>query len=68
MDLNYQTSSAVKAAKYDEAERRWQVRVEVGGGAAAQAQVQTLSPSHLVFATGMSGYARRPEFDDASLQ
>jgi putative flavoprotein involved in K+ transport len=49
MELNLWTSSEVTGARYDEARARWEVVVD------RQGQSVTLHPTHLVFATGMSG-------------
>jgi len=55
MDLNYWTSSLVTSASYDDDAGHWHVIVERDGVPV------TLTPSHLVFATGMSGYPHIPQ-------
>ncbi|MEM0988088.1 MAG: NAD(P)/FAD-dependent oxidoreductase [Pseudomonadota bacterium] len=57
MALEYWAGSTALRATRDGA--RWEVTVD------RQGERLTLRPRHLVFATGMSGYARVPEFDGA---
>ncbi|GHE09416.1 NAD(P)/FAD-dependent oxidoreductase [Klenkia taihuensis] len=56
MELNYWSSTTVESASFDEAAGRWDVEVTRDG------ERLTLHPTELVFATGMSGKARMPEF------
>jgi len=58
MDLNYWSSSRVKSAT--QVNNQWTVEVDRAG------EKVTLTPDHLVFATGMSGYPSIPKFEGAS--
>ena len=59
MELDYWSSSPCKSASYDEAKSEWTVVVERNGSSV------TLSPKHLVIATGMSGFPEVPRFSGA---
>lgn len=59
MELNYWTNSLCETATYDENTKRWTVTINRDGEAV------TLSPHHIVFATGMSGYPNIPDFPGA---
>jgi putative flavoprotein involved in K+ transport len=48
MELNYWPSTECKSARWDDAKQEWQVTVQHKG------ETVTLTPKHLVFATGMS--------------
>ncbi|SDN74380.1 Predicted flavoprotein CzcO associated with the cation diffusion facilitator CzcD, partial [Klenkia soli] len=56
MELNYWSSTTVESASFDEAAGHWDVQVTRDG------ERLTLHPTELVFATGMSGKARMPQF------
>ncbi|MFI0449652.1 NAD(P)-binding domain-containing protein [Actinomadura sp. 6N118] len=56
MEIPCWTRSNVTAASWDETARRWNVRVDRDG------EEVTLTPRHLVFATGMSGKPNMPSF------
>ncbi|MGH3458684.1 flavin-containing monooxygenase [Aeromicrobium sp.] len=56
MEIPYWTSSTVTSAKFDPVAKKWAVVVDRAGDAV------TLTPTHVVFATGMSGKPRMPEF------
>ena len=61
LDLNVWTRTSLRDGSYDEAARRWNVRVD------QQGVTRTLSPKHLVFATGVSAIpvrARLPGLED----
>lgn len=53
MELDYWAGTECKRASYDEAAQRWTVEVERDG------RLLTLTPAHLVFATGAYGPPRR---------
>lgn len=55
MELNYWSSTIAKKASYDEARKEWTVEVERGG------KTITLTPKHLVLATGMSAVPNMPK-------
>lgn len=55
MDLDYWTNAACTSATYDDAAAQWLVHAKVDG------KEMTLRPQHLVFATGLSGFANVPE-------
>ncbi|MBU2664931.1 NAD(P)/FAD-dependent oxidoreductase [Actinoplanes bogorensis] len=55
MEVPYWSSSTVRSAAFDQETNKWTVTVERDGNA------QTLTPAHVVFATGMSGKANYPE-------
>ncbi|MGB0506578.1 MAG: NAD(P)-binding domain-containing protein, partial [Pikeienuella sp.] len=55
MDLNYWSSARAEEASYDG--ENWSLNVNCDG------EIRRLSPKHIVFATGMSGYPRIPEFE-----
>jgi putative flavoprotein involved in K+ transport len=59
MELDYWSSSPCKTASYDEAKSEWTVVVERDGKSV------TLTPKHLVIATGMSGFPEVPRFPGA---
>lgn len=54
MDLDYWSDTSCISAGFDESEGRWSVTVNRGG------ETLTLSPEHLVLATGMSGVPNVP--------
>ena len=54
MEVPYWTSSTVRSATFDPASRRWSVIVDRDG------ESIELTPTHLVFATGMSGKPNYP--------
>ena len=54
MQLDYWAGSECLSAAYDEASGSWEIKVLKDG------KPVTLSPKHLVLATGMSGFAFRP--------
>jgi putative flavoprotein involved in K+ transport len=56
MEVPYWTSSVVRSASYDPDARRWTVVVDRPSGSVS------LTPTHLVFATGMSGKPNKPVF------
>ncbi len=56
MELNYWTRTACKSASYDEATQEWTVVVDRDGTEV------TLTPKHLVLATGMSAKANMPSY------
>src|ERR1700733_3668395 len=56
MELNYWSSTEAKHARYDEEREEWSLTVQREGSEV------TLSPKHLVFATGMSGRPHVPHF------
>lgn len=56
MEIPYWSSTTANSARYDEAEGRWTVEIERDG------QRRTLTPAHLVMATGMSGKPNIPTF------
>ena len=57
MELDYWGSTLCKRARYDEAAGAWEVLVMRGG------QPHTLRPTHLVLATGMSGFPNIPAIE-----
>ena len=59
MELDYWPSSPCKSASYDEKKAEWTVVVEREG------RKVTLTPKHLVIATGMSGFPEIPRFPGA---
>ena len=59
MELNYWTSTEARHAEYDEATNTWRVQVTRDG------QPHTLRPTHLVLATGMSGFPNIPSIPGA---
>ena len=59
MELNYWTKSEVRSASYDAEKARWTVEVVRDG------ETVTLTPRHLVLATGMSGKMNKPGFPGA---
>lgn len=54
-------SASVKSAAYDPAEKRWSVKVEVGG------ETRALSAPHFVIACGFSGFPHLPAFPGGEL-
>ena len=60
MQVNYWSSTECQKADYDETEKKWHVQVDKNG------ESITLNPTHLILATGMSGFANMPEFAGAS--
>ncbi|MFI0474012.1 NAD(P)/FAD-dependent oxidoreductase [Halomonas sp. HMF6819] len=59
MELNYWPSTECKSARYDETAGEWVVEVDRNG------ELLTLSPKHLIMATGMSGMPNVPQFPGA---
>ena len=59
MELDYWTSTPCRSARFDEAAGTWEVVVERNG------QPLTLRPTHLVLATGMSGFPSMPQLPGA---
>ncbi len=59
MELNYWTSSECVSATFDDAARQWSAVVNRDG------ETITVSPQHLVLATGMSGMPNIPQFPGA---
>jgi len=60
MELNYWADTECKAARWDAAQKEWQVTVQHKG------ESVTLRPEHLVFATGMSAVPNLPEYPGMS--
>lgn len=58
MDLNYWTSSSVTSARREG--KKWSVELNRSG------EKVVLTPEHIVFATGMSGYPSIPKFPGAT--
>jgi putative flavoprotein involved in K+ transport len=56
MEVPYWSKTTVTSATWDEAAQKWTVIADRDG------EQVTLTPKHVVFATGMSGKARMPEF------
>jgi len=56
MDLDFWGNSPCRKARWDPEAHHWQVEVERAG------QSIVLKPRHLVLATGMSGFANRPDY------
>ncbi|WP_088318740.1 NAD(P)/FAD-dependent oxidoreductase [Kineosporia sp. R_H_3] len=61
MEVPYWSRSTVTSATWDDAAKEWTVQVDRDG------EQVTLKPKQVVFATGMSGKARMPEFPGMSL-
>ena len=59
MELDYWTSTLCKRARFSEAANEWEVLVMRDG------QPHTLRPTHLVLATGMSGFPQVPQVPGA---
>lgn len=59
MELNYWAKTECRSAEWDEASGTWTVVVDRDG------EEVTLHPSQLVFALGVSGYPRIPDFPGA---
>ncbi len=59
MELDYWTSTVCKRARFNEAANEWEVLVMRNG------QPHTLRPTHLVLATGMSGFPHVPQIAGA---
>ena len=57
MEVPYWSNTEAKSATWDQAAGKWTVEVEKDG------HPMTLRPTHLVFATGMSGKPRMPEVE-----
>ncbi len=55
MELNVWTKTTFLGAEYDEAEKRWTVRLQKHDGT-----VRTMRPSHVVMAVGVSGIPKMP--------
>lgn len=56
MELNYWTGIEFLGGRYDEAARRWTVRLRRPDGSE-----RVMHPRHVVMATGLSGVARQPD-------
>jgi cation diffusion facilitator CzcD-associated flavoprotein CzcO len=56
MELNYWTGTELLSGRYDDAARRWTVRLRRPDGSE-----RTMHPRHVVMATGASGMPIRPE-------
>ena len=61
MELDYWSSTTCKGASWDEARQEWTVVVERDG------KPVTMTPKHIVLATGMSGFPEIPRFPGAEL-
>jgi putative flavoprotein involved in K+ transport len=61
MELDYWSSTVCKGAAWDEARQEWTVVVERDG------KPVTMTPKHIVLATGMSGFPEIPRFPGADL-
>ncbi len=61
MELDYWSSTTCRSASFDEKSRTWTVVVDREG------QEVTLTPQHLVLATGMSGFPEIPRFPGADI-
>jgi putative flavoprotein involved in K+ transport len=59
MELDYWSSAPCKSASYDDKKKEWTVTVERNGTPV------TLTPRHLVIATGMAGFPEIPRFPGA---
>ncbi|PWN53375.1 flavin-binding monooxygenase-like protein [Violaceomyces palustris] len=57
MELNVWTSTKLESSEYDEASGKWTLKVTRGDGTQ-----RTLTPKHLILATGHSGEANIPTF------
>jgi len=57
MEIPYWSKTTVTSATWDDSTKEWTVIADRDG------EQVTLTPKHVVFATGMSGKARMPEFD-----
>ena len=57
MELNVWTKTTFLGAEYDEAAKRWTVRLQKSDGT-----VRTMRPSHVVMAVGVSGIPKMPKF------
>jgi putative flavoprotein involved in K+ transport len=57
LGLNIATDTALTGASYDETSGRWTARLLSGG------RESEVAASHLIMATGLSGFARTPEFE-----
>ena len=55
MELNYWTTTEFEGGSYDEAAKRWTVRLRKGG------ERREMHPRHVVLATGVSGIPHIPE-------
>jgi len=60
MDINYWTRTEVKTCRFDSTSHTWTVQVERDG------QPLALNPTHLVFATGLSGFPNMPSMKGQS--
>ncbi|TLP79521.1 flavin-containing monooxygenase [Nesterenkonia sphaerica] len=56
MELNYWSKTTCTDAQWDDQAGHWRVHVDRAG------EHVTLTPTHLIFALGVSGYPRTPEF------
>ena len=61
MELDYWSSTTCKGASWDDARQEWTVVVERDG------KPVTMTPKHIVLATGMSGFPEIPRFPGADL-
>ncbi|WP_120005297.1 NAD(P)/FAD-dependent oxidoreductase [Nesterenkonia muleiensis] len=55
MELNYWSRTTCTDAQWDQTEGHWRVQVDRDG------ETVTLTPTHLIFALGVSGYPRTPQ-------
>ena len=60
MDLDYWTSTICEGARFDDSRGAWEVNVLRDG------QPMVLRPQHLIFALGVSGFPRIPDFPGAA--
>jgi cation diffusion facilitator CzcD-associated flavoprotein CzcO len=58
MELNVWTGTAFLGGEYDDAAKRWSVRLRLADGS-----VRTMRPAHIVVATGVSGLPNIPALD-----
>ena len=61
MELNYWAKTTCTNARWDEEGQHWVVTVDRDG------EEITLHPTHLIFALGVSGYPRTPQFEGQDL-
>jgi putative flavoprotein involved in K+ transport len=57
MELNVWTKTTLLLGEYDDAARRWTVRLRLADGS-----IRTMRPSHVVLAAGVSGLPNIPKF------
>jgi len=56
MNINYWTRTTVQSCKFDDAKKLWSVELTRDG------KPLTLTPAHVILATGMSGFPNMPSF------